>query len=73
MYIPVFPSYNLVECVGSINEKKMLYRLRSLEPYYAFSILIIYFDSNYMFLILKIIFNLNEILKKCYRYSRSLL
>lgn len=61
MYIPVFPAYNLVECVGSINEKKMSYRLRSLEPYYAFSILLIYIDSNYMFLILKIIFNLNEI------------
>lgn len=61
MYIPVFPAYNLVECVRSINEKRMLYRLRSLEPYYAFSILVIYIDSNYMFLILKIIFNLNEI------------
>lgn len=42
MYIPVFPGYNLVECVGSINEKKMLYRLRSLESYYAFSILQLY-------------------------------
>lgn len=61
MYIPVFPGYNLVECVGSINEKKMLYGLGSLELYYAFSILVIYIDSNYMFLILKIIFNLNEI------------
>lgn len=42
MYIPVFPGYNLVKCVGSINEKKMLYRFRSLESYYAFSILQLY-------------------------------